>query len=159
MRAIKAKIENTIIIALLLIASSIVICHIFFMKVSVTSGSMEPTIMTGDHLIIKKTKKIERGDVVCFKSDELGRVLVKRLIGVAGDTIEIKAGTVLINGEELREDYVSTSLNYNGHFEVPDDCYFFLGDNRADSFDARFWANPYINKHAIIGKSVLNLSR
>ena len=114
------------------------------MKVSVTSGSMEPTIMTGDHLIIKKTKKISRGDIVCFKNNELGSILIKRLIGMPGDKITIDGNTVYINGEAVNEDYVSSELEYMGQFDVPDNSYFFLGDNRGDSYDARFWLNQLL---------------
>ena len=84
---------------------------------------------------------------------------MKRLIGLPGDKVAIKEGILFVNGEKVQEDYVSTFYEYNGEFDVPDDSYFFLGDNRADSFDARFWSNPYIHKSAIIGRSILNLSR
>ena len=158
MVTIKAKIGYGVIGLLLVITSCFIIFHIFFMKVSVTSGSMEPTIMTGDHLIIKKTKKISRGDIVCFKNNELGSILIKRLIGMPGDKITIDGNTVYINGEAVNEDYVSSELEYMGQFDVPDNSYFFLGDNR-DSYDARFWLNPYIHKSAIIGKLVIDLDK
>ena len=159
MEIIKNKIQYTILIVLILLSTMMIGFHVFFMKVSVTSGSMETTIMTGDHLLIKKTKSVKRGDVVCFKSSELGRILVKRLIGLPGDKVTIREGVLFVNGEKVQEDYVSTFYEYNGEFDVPKDSYFFLGDNRADSFDARFWSNPYIHKSAIIGRSILNLSR
>lgn len=159
MEIIKSKIQYAILIVLILLSTVTIGFHVFFMKVSVTSGSMETTIMTGDHLLIKKTKSVNRGDIVCFKSSELGRILVKRLIGLPGDKVTFREGVLFVNGEKVQEDYVSTFYEYNGEFDVPKDSYFFLGDNRADSFDARFWSNPYIHKSAIIGRSILNLSR
>ena len=106
---------------------------------------------------------------------------LKRCIGVPGDTVEIKAdgavaqseldynpgldpsrgadaqlmtAAVYVNGEKLEEDYLKEPMLYTGDmtFEVPEDCYFFLGDNRNNSLDARYWNESYINKDKIIAK-------
>lgn len=124
----------------------------------VPSASMEPTIMTGDFMIVSRVyhpEKLKRGDVVVFESEEYDKTFVKRLIAVGGDTVELKAsGAVYLNGELLDEPYVVNRPAFQREqtFVVPDGHYFFLGDNRPNSGDAREWENPYIPAEAIIGK-------
>lgn len=127
-----------------------------FFNVQVPTGSMIPTINIDNRAVVTRIynfDNLKRGDVIVFYSDELGERLVKRLIGLPGDKIEIKNGLVSINGEQLQEDYVKNKDNYTGNFEVPKGKYFFLGDNRPVSKDARYWINPYIDSSAIEGKA------
>jgi signal peptidase I len=137
------------------IVLTLLINKFLIFKVKVPSGSMIPTINKNDQLFITKIynyDKIKRGDILVFNSKELHETLIKRVIGLPGDSISIAEGTVIINGEVIEEDYVkNNSLNYEGSFEVPEDEYFFLGDNRSDSKDARVWQEPYINKEDIFG--------
>jgi len=123
----------------------------------ITSGSMIPTLQVKDRLIVTRVhdyKSLKEGDIVLFKNDEFkDDILIKRLIGLPGDKIEIKNGVVFRNGEQLKEDYVENNLIYNGTFEVPTGNYFFLGDNRAHSNDSRFWENPYVDESKIEGKA------
>lgn len=127
-------------------------------SVWIESGSMIPTLEVKDRLIANRVhnpEKLKVGDIVIFNSEELDELLIKRLIGLPGDKIEIKNGTVFRNGEELQEDYVKNNERYDGVFEVPDGKYFFLGDNRAHSDDSRYWENPYIDASEIEGKAIL----
>lgn len=123
----------------------------------IPSGSMIPTLQINDRLIVSRVynvDKLEYGDIVLFKNDEYkNKTLIKRLIGKPGDKIEIVNGIVFRNGEKLEEDYVKNNEKYNNTFEVPDDKYFFLGDNRAESDDARYWKNPYVDKDDIEAKA------
>lgn len=123
----------------------------------ITSGSMIPTLEVKDRLLVTRVhnpKNLKEGDIVLFKNDEFkGEILIKRLIGLPGDTIEIKNGVVYRNGQELKEDYVKNNEIYNGSFKVPDDKYFFLGDNRANSDDSRYWKDPYVDESYIEGKA------
>ena len=142
------------------IISAIVICLLLnkfvFFNVQVPTGSMIPTINLENRLVVTRVHNLgnlKRGDVIVFYSDELSERLVKRLIGLPGDKIEIKNGVVSVNGEQLKEDYVENKDKYNGTFEVPNGKYFFLGDNRPISDDARYWKNPYIDGSAIEGKA------
>ncbi len=128
-----------------------------FILVTVPTGSMEDTIMPGDRLYVNelfKVKDAQRGDILVFKSDELDeKRLVKRLIGLPGDTVEVKAdGSVYVNGELLEEPYVTKAESEAKTFNVPDKSYLFFGDNRPISYDARYWDNPYINESKIIGE-------
>lgn len=127
-----------------------------FFNVYVPTGSMIPTINLNDKILVTRIhnyNNLKRGDIIVFYSDELGETLVKRLIGLPGDKIEIKNGKVSVNGEELSEDYVKNKDQYNGTFEVPQGKYFFLGDNRPVSNDARYWQNHYIDSSKIEGKA------
>lgn len=132
-----------------------------FILVTVPTGSMEKTIMPGDRLYVNKIFNIQdakRGDIIVFDSDELNIKLVKRLIGLPGEIVEInEKGEVYINGEKIEEPYVNQAWGMAQTFKVPADTYFFLGDNRPVSVDARYWINPYIPKDKIIGKAVFRL--
>ena len=129
-----------------------------FFNVEVPTGSMIPTINIDNRAVVTRIHNLDnlkRGDVIVFYSDELKERLVKRLIGLPGDKIEIKNGVVFVNGEQLQEDYVKNKDDYDskGSFEVPKGKYFFLGDNRPKSNDARFWNNHYIDSSALEGKA------
>ncbi len=93
--------------------------------------------------------------------EEVGRntetiYYVKRVIGVEGDVIDIVDGNVYLNGSEtpLDEPYIAEEMDPDEtfHFEVPEGCYFMMGDNRNYSADARYWKNPYISKDKMIAK-------
>lgn len=127
-------------------------------SVWIESGSMIPTLEVKDRLIatrVHNPQKLKEGDIVIFNSEELNKTLIKRLIGLPGDKIEIKNGVVFRNGEELKEDYIKNNEKYDGGFEVPEGKYFFLGDNRSHSDDSRYWENPYIDENEIEGKAIL----
>lgn len=129
-------------------------------KVYIPSESMVPTLNVHDRLFVSRIynlENLERGDVVVFYSNELQETLIKRLIGLPGDKIEIVNGEVSVNGVKLNEDYVVNKDNYYGAFEVPEGKYFFLGDNRPVSADSRKWINPYIDGEDIMGKAQLKI--
>ncbi|CDH92189.1 Signal peptidase I [Clostridium botulinum B str. Eklund 17B (NRP)] len=126
----------------------------------ITSGSMIPTLEVKDRLVatrVHNPENLNRGDIVIFDSDELKEILIKRLIGLPGDHIEIKNGIVSVNGEQLVEDYVKNNEDYDRIFDVPQGEYFFLGDNRANSDDSRYWKNPYIKSEKIQGKAKVKI--
>ncbi|MCD8109007.1 MAG: signal peptidase I [Clostridiales bacterium] len=117
---------------------------------TVPSGSMETTIMTKDRLIGFRFSywfdEPERGDIILFSYpvDE-SQTYIKRVIGLPGETVEIRDGGIYIDGSDtpLEEDYLSEEWYWENDgycFKVPEDCYFVLGDNRNNSLDSRFWA-------------------
>jgi len=124
---------------------------------NVPTTSMYPTIDAGDFGIATKVynvNNLKRGDVVVFDSEELDMILVKRLIGLPGDKIDIQeSGDVYVNGEKIKEDYVKNQGGGIGEYEVPEGCFFFLGDNRMNSNDARYWNSKYIDGKFIRGKA------
>lgn len=153
----KSKIKEWIIDILVVAAIALLVWKFVGYGVWITSGSMIPTLQVKDRLIVTRVhnpKNLQEGDIVLFKNDEFpGEILIKRLIGLPGDKIEIKSGIVYRNGEKLTEEYVKNNEKYNGTFQVPDNKYFFLGDNRANSDDSRYWKNPYVDESYIEGKA------
>ena len=146
------------ILALLLIVK-----FIFFIAI-VPSGSMEPTIQERSALFtlrVHDLEKLERGDVIVFEAEtpELaGTTLIKRLIGLPGDHVEIdENGVMTINGEVLSEDYVVYQYAIPSVFDVPEGYYLFMGDNRANSLDSRYWSDPYVSAESIQGRAVFTL--
>ncbi len=128
-----------------------------FILVTVPTGSMEETIIPGDRLFVNELFDVDnanRGDILVFKSVELeDKRLVKRLIGLPGETVEIKSdGSIYINKEKLNEPYAVEAHGEDRIFIIPYNSYFFLGDNRPISYDARYWNEPFISKDKVIGK-------
>lgn len=153
-----------IIIAVLLAGAIL-----FFIRPTfVRQTSMLPNFEDGDYLIIYKRayvhKEPQYGDVIVFKSslvDESGKdkLLIKRVIGVSGDTITVKDGDVYINGDKLSENYTNdgyTPGDIKGYV-VPENSYFCMGDNRVVSIDSRSPEVGAINKDQIMGKVVFRL--
>ncbi|MBR3935040.1 MAG: signal peptidase I [Oscillospiraceae bacterium] len=142
---------------LLYCALPLIIFQSFCFIASVPTGSMESTIPVGAQVFTTRSfnkDNIERGDIVVFDSEELEVVLIKRCIGLPGDEIVFDgSGSVYINGNRYFENYVSSYSDFEGEFTVPEDHYFFVGDNRGGSLDARFWEEPYIHKDCVKGKA------
>jgi signal peptidase I len=105
---------------------------------------------------------LDHGDIVVFTPPVAGdehKRYVKRLIGLPGDTIEIKDGALYRNGTEINEPYLNERMDYTfGPVTVPADHYFFLGDNRNISNDAHLWATPFVAKDQLIGKVIADFS-
>ena len=124
----------------------------------IPTGSMEETVMTGSRVVINRMAYIfdepERGDIVSFYYPDDGKTLyLKRIMAVPGETIEGIDGYVYIDGAKLEQDYTSEKIDENfGPFTVPEGCYFMMGDNRNNSWDSRYWRQPYVRKEDIIGK-------
>lgn len=143
------------------IVLTLLINKFLIFKVSVPTGSMSPTIKPGDQIFVTKIynpKLIKRGDIVVFYSHELNDRLIKRVIGLPGEKVEIKDdGKVYIDGKLLDEPYVKFPSDKKASFVVPEGEYLMLGDNRADSQDARYWNNPYIDGKDISAKAGLRV--
>jgi signal peptidase I len=112
----------------------------------IPSESMVPTLEVGDRVLANKfvyrLTEPERGEIVVFESVGEGddQKLIKRVVGVAGDEVEVRNGTLLVNGEAREEPYLNRNLPFNdsyGPSEVPEGHVFVMGDNRANSADSR----------------------
>lgn len=145
------------------IAIALFINNFIIINAKIPTGSMETTIMTGDRVIVNRLyynfEEVKRGDIVVFMNPNLDddkELLIKRVIGLPNETIDIVNGVVFVNGVEYAEDYISNNDEfYNGTFEVPEDSYFMLGDNRMYSIDSRYWTNSYVSEDKILGKALL----
>lgn len=134
--------------------------YVFFLT-RVSSYSMYPTVQPKDLLFtlrIHDFQTIRRGDILVFYSEELQDNLVKRIIGLPDDVVEIDdAGAVTVNQAKLAEAYVDYPSRADGYFKVPPNNYLFLGDNRADSHDSRSFADPFIHEGKIRGKVLFSV--
>src|SRR5579863_2503643 len=140
----------------------------------IPSASMEHTILIGDHLIVSLLgydagipftehhialwRKPKRQQIIVFEAPPqaaTGEDFIKRVIGLPGDTVEVRRGVVYVNGQKLNEPYLNprpepdAPAENMGPFHVPADEYFVMGDNRDDSNDSRFWG--YVPRANIIG--------
>jgi signal peptidase I len=130
----------------------------------IPSSSMVPTLHVHDVVGVDKLVKpsgLQRGDIVVFfpnLEQYKGERFIKRLIGIGGDTIEIKEGTLYRNGQAVSEPYLNEKMNYTyGPITVPQGKFFFLGDNRNDSLDSHLWPDPFLGPDAIVGKAIVKL--
>lgn len=158
------KIIIPISICVLLVIAIAVVSFLRFYSLGITympSGSMEPKIESGDRVKYDtwhyKFRDPERFDVIMFEwPDDRDKTLIKRVIGLPGETITLKNGFVYIDNEEypLDEPYINEKPNGmgDGVYKVPEGCYFVLGDNRNYSKDSRLWENKYVEEDMILGK-------
>ncbi|MEG2087496.1 MAG: signal peptidase I [Angelakisella sp.] len=158
----KKLMKEWVIPAALEIAVVLLLFKFVFFFVIVPTGSMVPTIQEHSFLFATRVhnpeKSLQRGDIVVFNSDELGMLLVKRLIGLPGETVVVdESGKVTVNGVPLEEPYVKNQDTLPGEFQVPVDSYLFFGDNRSGSGDARRWQQPYIPVQKITGEARFTL--
>ncbi|WP_027363548.1 signal peptidase I [Desulfotruncus alcoholivorax] len=151
------EIIESVAIAVLL---AVIIRMFVFQPFVIPTGSMEPTIQIGDRIMVSKFAyhfgEPSRGDIVVFRPPfDPERIFVKRLIGVGGDTVEIRGSKLYINGKLIPEDYLPKGLRFQdfGPVQVPPGNYFMMGDNRNNSDDSRVWGN--LPKKNIIGKAVI----
>ena len=120
----------------------------------VPSGSMENTIPRDSLLVSWQLPYLvsdpapERGDIVTFWNEEENKLLVKRVIGLAGEEITFSDGYVYVNGQQLEEEYLdqrgATVPQDRDTYQIPEGSMLMLGDNRTGSKDSRFWNEPYI---------------
>lgn len=127
----------------------------------VVGSSMEPNLQDGQRLVVSKAayffKKPQRGDVVVFYSlSNQHTEFIKRVIGLPGDTVAVKDGTVLVNGNPVLEPHIADPPHYTlSPQTVSENSYFVLGDNRNNSNDSHFgWTVPRQN---IVGKGWLSI--
>ncbi len=152
----------------------------------IPSGSMKPTLLIGDHLLVSKSSygiKLpfsgvvvipvsdpERGDIIVFRfPEDRDKDFIKRIIGLPGETVEVRNKEILINGEPLHDPWghyadriilppgVQPRDNF-GPVTVPPDHYFVMGDNRDQSYDSRFWFNGrggFVPRQDILGRAFI----
>ncbi len=130
-----------------------------FENYRVVGHSMDPTLADGEFVAVNKLvyrlKDPQRGDIVVLREQGSGnRRLIKRIIGLPGERIEIKHGQVYINGHHLVEPYIQNPGRSNyAPTEIPEEHYFVMGDNRTNSSDSRSWG--MLPRSHLIGKAML----
>ena len=146
------------------LAIALLIKTFLFQAFYIPSDSMVPTLKTNDRVIVNKLSyhlhSVHRGDIVVFSAppgvDPSVKDLVKRVIGLPGETIEgRKDGHVYIDGKRLVEGYLPKETNEGPTFDpikIPPDSYWVMGDNRDNSRDSRFFPNHFIRKKDIVGR-------
>lgn len=154
----KYKMELAIGLVLAIIFSKIITSYFFYVAI-VPSESMKNTLMIGDRVLVsKKLDDMKIGEIYTFYHEN--KLLIKRLIAKGGDHIKIINNDVFVNGEKLYESYVSSQMSktINVDVVIPEGKFYFLGDNRNNSNDARFWSDPFIDKNNVDGRAVKLLS-
>ncbi|KAB2331820.1 signal peptidase I [Bacillus mesophilum] len=136
--------------------------HFIFEPVTVRGESMVPTFANEQKLIVSKTSEIERFDMIVFHSPVEDQDYVKRIIGMPGDTVEMKDDVLYVNGKAYKEPYVNRDLVMDkvtadftlqellGQNIVPENSYFVMGDNRLRSYDSREFG--FISEEAVVGE-------
>lgn len=158
------EITSWVKIICIAVAAAVLVNTTIIANATVPTGSMESTVMTGDRVIGFRLAylftKPERGDIIVFKMpDDESENYLKRIIGLPGEHIEIIDGEVYINGsiEPLFESYLNVvPTGSYGPYDVPEDSYFVMGDNRNVSYDSRYWSHKYVNKDKIIAKAIID---
>ena len=147
--------------ALIFALAFLVLLFTFVVRVVAVNGSsMVPTLNSGDRLLVQSSLfQVERGDVVVIDSYiDYGKPLVKRVIAVGGDQVDINAetGEVFVNGQLLDEPYIAEATRQKGDMEfpltVPEGYLFVMGDNRMHSTDSRYQDIGFIDERDILGQ-------
>ncbi len=172
---------------------AIILRTFFIQAYKIPSGSMEPTLLVGDHIIVNKLdygfrlpdsifgltpfasqipygkylfqiEPTRRGDVVVFVfPEDKSKDFIKRVVGIPGDTVEVRAGVLYLNGQRvpdrhahfeksLAERVLSSQEDYMGPLKLAPNQYFMMGDNRDHSYDSRFWGP--VTRDAIEGRAI-----
>lgn len=125
----------------------------------ISSNSMTPTLLPGRRVLTRRlatSRPLRRGDVVVVKSDELARVLIKRVIGLGGEKVVVTpTGRIQVGRKVLDEPYVVNPCGPQGTFDVPIAHLLLLGDDRAKSNDSRTWHTPCLPLTKVLGRVVL----
>lgn len=129
--------------------------HSLVGRYRIDGSSMNPTLLDGEYLIINNVTYLlddpQTGDIVVFRHPRNELNLIKRVIGVPGDTIKVENGTVWVNDEVLDEPYIADAPTYSGEWDVPADTLFVLGDNRNNSSDSHSWG--FLPEENLLGKA------
>lgn len=144
------------------VVAALLLNRFVILNANIPSGSMEPTIMTGDRVLGWRLSYLfsepERGDVIIFRyPDDESKEFIKRVIGLPGETVTILDGKVYIDNSAapLPEEYLQVvPVGSFGPYTVPENSYFVLGDNRNNSKDSRYWNNTYVPRENINAKAL-----
>ena len=154
-KAYNKALSGTIYVLTIVAAVAVLIATLVLPVLQIEGTSMEPTLVNGDVVLLTKTTSFDRGELCGFSWNN--KLLIKRVIGVPGDWIEMDTdGTVYLNGEKLNEPYAEQlsvgECDLEFPFQVPQEQYFVLGDMRESSIDSRNTLIGCVAKDQIVGK-------
>ncbi len=177
----KGKLRENIEAVVIAVILALFIRTFVVQAFKIPSGSMQPTLKIGDHILVNKfiygvklpyvrttiipVSSPERGDIIVFKYPEApDKDFIKRVIGIPGDTVQIKKKQVFVNGKPVRHEYgmhtdsnvIPGRVNHRDNYgpeTVPEGSYFVMGDNRDNSYDSRFWG--FVKESAIKGEAFI----
>ena len=154
-KAYMKALGGTIHVLTIVAAVAVLIATLVLPVLQIEGKSMEPTLVNGDILLLTKSVNFDRGELCGFSWNN--KLLIKRVIGIPGDWIEIDTdGTVYLNGEKLDEPYAEQlavgECDLEFPFQVPQEQYFVLGDMRESSIDSRNTLIGCVEKDQIVGK-------
>lgn len=154
-KAYNKALGGTVYVLTIVAAVAVLIATLILPVLQIEGTSMEPTLVNGDIVLLTKSTKFDRGELCGFSWNN--KLLIKRVIGVAGDWIEMDTdGTIYLNGERLDEPYAGQlavgECDLEFPFQVPPEQYFVLGDMRESSIDSRNTLIGCVEKEQIVGK-------
>ena len=154
------SLQSTIAVLVVVAAVAVLITTLFLPILQISGDSMSPTMENNEIIVLWKTKKFERGDLIGFYYQ--GKILLKRVVALPGDEVAIDAeGNVYVNGEILEEPYVPEKklgdCDLEFPYKVPGTSYFVLGDRRSNSVDSRNSVIGAVSREDIIGKVFLRV--
>ena len=177
----KGKVREYIEAIIIAVVIAFFVRSFFIQAFKIPSGSMEPTLLVGDHLLVNRLSYVakvpfsdtvmfefgepKRGDVIVFRwPKDRSKDFIKRVIAIPGDRLEIKGKEIFINGSKINDpwghfidkkySFQSLLIRENlGPVVIPKDSYFVLGDNRDNSQDSRYWG--FVEKSDLVGKALI----
>lgn len=154
-KAYNKALGGTIYVLTIVAAVAVLIATLVLPVLQIEGTSMEPTLSNGDIVLLTKTTRFDHGDLCGFTWNN--KLLIKRVIGLPGDWIEMDTdGNIYLNGEKLEEPYVQQKdfgeCDLEFPFQVPQEQYFVVGDMRESSIDSRNTLIGCIPKDQIVGK-------
>ncbi len=156
----KKLFRSTIYALIIILAISVVIATLIFPVLQIYENSMSPTLEKGDIVLSVKTKDIKGGDVIAFYYNN--HILVKRVIAVSSDWVEFDIeGNVYVNGRYINETYLKNKdvgkYDISFPYQVPENTYFVLNDERSESLDSRSQIIGTIKQEDVVGKIIIRL--
>ncbi len=156
----KKMLKSTVYALVVVAAVAVLIATLILPVVQITGTSMEPVLKEGEIVVLVKNVKLHRGDLCAFYYSN--KVLIKRVIGLPGDYIEIDPeGTVYVNGEELEESYIAKKAlgecDIEFPYQVPESNYFVMGDQRETSIDSRSTVIGCVSNDQMLGRIIFRI--